>query len=64
MNKREKKFCDLYIKTRDFIQTKLKLGYEININKRKFREHIQSKPIKKFKMSDDPIIRRLYAIAP
>lgn len=64
LSKQEKIFCDLYIKLRDVVQCKLELGYSLDINKKKFRSYIQSQPIKlAFEVPDDPILRRLYAIA-
>jgi len=64
LKKKEKLFCDTYCETRDFIQTKMKLGYEIDISKAKFRAYIQSVPVlKNFEIPDDPILRTLYAIA-
>lgn len=64
LTKQEKKFCDIYCETRDALQTKLKLGYELDITKKKFREYIQSKPITlNFEVPKDPLLRNLYAIA-
>ena len=64
LNKREKKFCKLYLKTRNIMQTKLQLGYEIDISKKKYREYIQTTPITlDFEIPVDPLLRTLYAIA-
>ena len=64
ITKLEKKFCKVYVKTRDYTQTKLKLGYDVNINKKVCLDYIKSRPIKlQFEVKDDPILRRLYAIA-
>ena len=41
LDKREKKFCKLYLKNRNIMQTKLELGYEIDITKKKYRDYIQ-----------------------
>jgi hypothetical protein len=64
LTKKEKKFCKLYLKTRDMMYTKLMLGYTVDISKKHIRQYIQSKPIKKdFEVDLDPILRRLYAHA-
>jgi len=64
LSKKEKKFCKLYIKTRNHLDTKLQLGYDINLNKKHIREYIQACPIPTdFEIPKDPILRTLYAIA-
>jgi len=64
LTKKEKKFCKLYVKNRNLTETKLQLGYTIDINKKKFREFIQSFPVPvDFDIPKDPILRTLYAIA-
>ena len=64
LTKEEKKFCKMYLKTRDPLYTKLTLGYTIDISQKHIITYIQSKPIKgDFEIDLDPIIRRLYAIA-
>ena len=46
------------------MQTKLELGYEIDITKKKYRDYIQTKPITlDFEIPKDPLLRTLYAIA-
>lgn len=64
LTKKEKKFCKLYVKTRNQLDTKLQLGYDIDVNKKRIREYIQAQPIPSdFEIPKDPILRTLYAIA-
>jgi len=64
LTKKEKKFCKLYIKTRNQLDTKLQLGYDVDINKKRIREYIQACPVPaEFEIPKDPILRTLYAIA-
>jgi hypothetical protein len=64
LSKTEKRFCDLYLKTRDVLLTKLKLGYEVDLNKKRIREYIAAQPIEgDIIINKDALLRRLYAIA-
>ena len=64
LTQKELEFCELYLKTRDYMFTKLKLGYSINISKKRIREYIEKHPIQNdLGIELDPIIRRLHAIA-
>ena len=64
LSKAEKHFCDLYLKTRDILLTKLKLGYEVDLNKKRIRDYIAAQPIQgDIVISKDALLRRLYAIA-
>lgn len=65
LSKKEIKFCELYAENRDYTYTKLMLGYDININRKKYLKFINAIPAKKdsFEVSDNFLLRKIYAIA-
>jgi len=64
LTKDEKKFCKLYAKIRNHTQTKLILGYTVNINKARILKYINSIPVKgSFIVSEDDVLRQFSAIA-